>query len=281
MALMVTEAAISQKEFIQLRDLMYEKTGVYLKPSKINLVLARLRNRLKELSLDSFEKYYQFILNPAQKGELELFINSITTNETYFFRNDNQFKFLIEKYIPQIIHEKAENKSLNIWSAAASTGEEAYTIAMILKQYIPKIQSWKINIHASDINSEVLNLAREGIYLEAKLKKLGTDYQKKYFTKLVDNHNRTLYKINDEIKSTVKFFQHNLLNPIKLSNLDIIFLSNVLIYFDLKSKQKVIDNIKNTLNDGGYLFLGQSESLMGSKHNFNLVMPSTFRKGSK
>jgi chemotaxis protein methyltransferase CheR len=270
------ESNLNQREFDLLKEFMYKETGVFLKPSKKTLVVTRLRSRLKALNLDSFKKYYDILKNPTQKAEREYFVNSITTNETYFNRNESQFNYFKNTIIPMYI--KKGQKSIKIWSAASSTGEEAYSLAIILMETLKNLSSWRINIYASDVNSDVIKTAREGIYPEDRLKRLTPALKKKYFKQKEGKFNKAIYEINSNIKSMVSFFQHNLLYPSQYKDLDIVFVSNVLIYFDMISKQKVIDNISRSLNDKGYLFLGQSESLMGLKHNFKFVLPSSFIK---
>ncbi len=275
-------ANISDREFQLLKELMYKETGVFLKPSKKNLIIARLRNRLKLLNIDSFEDYHKLLVSRSGANELDIFVNSITTNETYFFRNDSQLEYMKKEILPKIIHERVRsgaNKKLGIWSAASSSGEEAYSIAIFLRQAIPNISSWRLNLYASDINSDVLNMAKEGVYPVERLRKLQDVVKRKYFTKSIDKKfKKELYSLSNEIKSMVTFLKHNLLKPFRYTGLDIIFLNNVLIYFDMESKQQVIDNVSKSLNKGGYLFLGQSESLMGVKHDYKFISPSTYTK---
>jgi chemotaxis protein methyltransferase CheR len=282
-----SESELSQKEFELLKDLMYKETGVFLKPSKKALVISRLRNRLIALRLNSFKKYYDILRNPLELDEREYFVNSITTNETYFYRNGNQFNYLKNTVIPKYNKERGGingNKKIRIWSSASSTGEEAYTIAILLREGLTNINSWKIDIYASDVNSEVLKTAKNGIYSEGRLKRLSPAIIKRYFKKQekkkpFDKHT---YLISDTIRSMVTFYKHNLLVPSKNNSLDIVFLSNVLIYFDLESKRKVIHNISRSLAENGYLFLGQSESLMGiNNHEFKFILPSSFLKERK
>ncbi|MBU0650775.1 protein-glutamate O-methyltransferase CheR, partial [bacterium] len=228
---------ITDSEFNKIREIMYEKTGVFLRDSKQALVTTRLRSRLEELKLVKFEDYISYI-NKIGSNEIEYLINAITTNETYFFRCSNQVEYLIKEIIPDIIKQKRKStsKQVYVWSAGCSNGPEPYTIAMILDNYFHFDKDIEFIIYATDINSEVLKEAEKGVYTENALRETPQDIREKYFIEKEDSKHKKIYEVSDKIKKRVKFFKHNLKDSFVYPNMDIVFLRNVLIYFDFKSR---------------------------------------------
>ncbi|WP_291492357.1 protein-glutamate O-methyltransferase CheR [Desulfurella sp.] len=248
--------------FEKLRDFIYEKSGIFFEYSKKYLLENKLNKRIQELKLRDFDDYLKFL--QLNKNELYFLFDAITINETYFFRHAQQIEvFLI------IVDELLKYKPiLNVWSAACSTGEEPYTLAIALtEKYGNNIPA---RILASDISQEVLEKAKIGVYNEYALKELTPDIRQKYF-----DFEKNTYKIKDFVKNKVVYKQVNLVDNRDLSTIgkmDIIFLRNVLIYFNNESRQKVIDKIYNDiLNKNGYLFLGATESISRLNTKLKLV----------
>ncbi|RKY35113.1 MAG: hypothetical protein DRP78_05785 [Candidatus Omnitrophota bacterium] len=272
---------ISGQEFDILRKLMYKHTGVYLKESKKPLVISRLRTRLEGLKLNSFSEYIIVLENHGIK-EMEYFVNALTTNETYFFRHVKQFNYLFEKIFPEIIEKKRlENKrQIRIWSAASSTGEEPYSVAIACREFFKNRQEWKVKIFATDVNSKVLADAKAGFYPERSLKEMSAALILKYFSDGVAQTQKKWkqFKLHSSIIESIDFRAHNLLEIFAEIDFDIIFLRNVLIYFDQEIKQKVINNLQNNLLTGGYLFISPSETLNDVQSSFESVFSSIYRK---
>ncbi|MCX7880620.1 MAG: protein-glutamate O-methyltransferase CheR [Ignavibacteria bacterium] len=262
----------SDEAFIELRDIIYKASGIFYSESKKYLLESRIQKRLVTLKLRTFHDYVEYIKNPLNKDELKLLFDVITINETYFFRAEQQFEALEKIVFPEIIRNKDSLSSpiVKIWSAASSTGEEPYTIAMIIlekvKPLYPKVQ---FQILGSDISNQVLEAARNGVYKDYSVRNMPENYLKKYFV-VKDG----LYYLKDEVKSIVRFTNINLFEPSQVrmvGSCDVIFCANVLIYFDIVAKQKVVSLLYEVLNPGGYLFIGYSESLHGVSKAFKLV----------
>lgn len=270
---------ITDKEFDQIKEIMYRRTGVHLKPTKKPLVMTRLRGRLEELRMTRFLDYIVF-LEKDKGSEFEIFINALTTNETYFFRHAKQFNFLYEKVFPELLERKGAKREVRIWSAASSTGEEPYSIALSVRSFFKNHAGWKVNLIASDINTEVLEDAQNGIYSERSIKEVPESLKKKYFTACTANNNRMWqqYQLSKEILSMVQFTPHNLLNQFRERDFDIIFIRNVMIYFDNESKQKVVDNVSASLAQGGYFFISLSESLNDVRTPLRTVSSGVYQK---
>lgn len=259
--------------FRKWRDFIYNKTGIYFQDNKKYLLESRLMRRILYLRMSDYEEYLSFLKeNPLGKNELRYLFDTITINETYFFRNQAQLDALVTKVIPEIISNKKENNNykIRIWSSAASSGEEAYSVAMMINGFISsKFPDFEFDIIGSDISTNVLEAAVRGIYSEYSVRNVPPQFLKRYFTK-IDGY----YEVSPMIKGMVDFRFLNLYDDISilsLGNLDVIFCSNVLIYFDSNSKMKVINNLYRALNKNGYLFIGYSESLHGISKAFKLV----------
>lgn len=264
------EEIIPLKEdvFRLLRDVIKDYCGIYFDDSSKYLIEKRLTRRLINLHLDDFRDYYRFILyDKNSEVELSEIIDILTVNETYFFREHNQLTAFSEEILDELKEKNKDMKMLRIWSAGCSTGEEPYTLAMLLNERTD-FDNWDIEIHGSDINQRVLQAARKGIYRKNSFRTTEPHVIKKYFREEDDS-----YRILDSVKKNVTFSYLNLLDPFKikfLGRMDIIFCRNVLIYFDNISRKKVIENFYERLTDGGYLLLGHAESLMNISTAFTL-----------
>ncbi|MDC1067926.1 protein-glutamate O-methyltransferase CheR [Candidatus Kapabacteria bacterium] len=262
---------MSSTTFEAIRGDLYKLTGIYYTDNKKYLLESRIQRRIDELKLSSFEDYHKLINSFNGRDELNKLFDAITINETYFFRAEFQFEAFENVLAPEIIKKTASyKKTMRIWSAASSSGEEAYTIAMIidykLKSRFPDVN---FEIIASDINETVIESAKKGEYKDYAIRNIPPDYMRKYFTK-----KGSLYTISDKIKKMVEFKKINLYDPIsvrKAGRIDIAWCCNVLIYFDIPSKQKVVKSLYEAINSNGYLFIGYSESLHGITNDFKLV----------
>ncbi|MCX7991106.1 MAG: protein-glutamate O-methyltransferase CheR [Proteobacteria bacterium] len=253
---------LSNEEFINLRNFIKEKCGIFFDENSKYILEKRLSSRLVDLKIESFKEYLFFLkFDKRREEELLLIYDILTTNETYFFREEYQLKAFSDEILPEILSKKGDSKSLRIWSAGCSTGEEAYTIAMILYNKKDIMENYKINIFASDISQRCLKIAREGVYGQNSFRGEKDDYKNIFFTLTEDKK----YRIKDEIKRLVSFGHLNLLDKRQIAmlpSMDIVFCRNVLIYFDNESRKIVIDNFYNKLTNGGFLLLGHAESLI-------------------
>jgi len=263
---------MSDAVFNNYRTLIYKLCGIYFTDNKKYLLEGRIVKRLSANRMRSFEEYLRFIDSPAGKKELYELFEAITINETYFFRAPQQFEVMENSIIPEIMAKKIGTPAptFNIWVAASSTGEEAYTIAMIiLEKFKMKYPTVQFQVFASDINNAVIAQAQKGIYKEYAIRHVPKNLLEKYF-----KFDGTNYILSDAVKRLVKFSNINLYDAPQMramKNIDIIFCCNVLIYFDIPSKQQVVSYLYDALNRGGYLFIGYSESLHGLSKAFKLV----------
>ena len=272
-----TEINLSDKEFELVRDIMYKQTGVFLRDSKKPLVIVRLKKRLEELGYKTFAPYIEH-LGRSCADEIEFFINAITTNETFFYRHEKQFEYLTETVFPELM-KKRTSKEIVIWSAACSSGEEPYTLALVCKEFFAGKPGWKYTIHASDINSTVIAKAKEAVYSERSVSTVPPALAKKYFSEAKNDSffNAKFYALDRSIVAGVSFSQHNLLKQFP-KPVDVVFLRNALIYFEPKSKQVVLDAVAKSLRDDGYLFLSPAENIHDVKIPFEASGLSIYRK---
>jgi Methylase of chemotaxis methyl-accepting proteins len=270
---------IADDEFVQLRELIYTLCGIYIADSRKYLVENRLTNRLKELNLKSFGEYYHFLrFDKSRTTEVQQLFDVITTNETSFYRNPPQLKTFQDIVVPAEI-EKLKNagqRKLRIWSAGCSTGEEPYTIAMILSEVLrAQLPAWDIKITANDLSEGVVRAARQGIYNEYALRTTPQDIVQRYFTKT-----EMSYHVKADLKRLIQFGQINLSDTgmIKrqVERSHIIFCRNVIIYFDDEMKRQVIESFYDNLLPGGCLLIGHSESL----HNLSRAFKPEHQTGT-
>ena len=265
---------ISEKDFEMFRDYIYNLCGIYLHASKKYFLESRIARRMEETAMKSHGDYYQFVKSgPRGATELKKLLDEITTNETCFFRNPPQLTALENKLLPEIVETKGKIgfRKLRIWSAGSSSGEEAYTLAMLLlEKRASLLKDWIIEIIGTDINETVLNQAKEGVFSSYSVRNTPEYYRKKYFREEAEGK----FVLSPEVKKFVTFSQLNLYDDTKMifmKSFDFIFCANVLIYFDVSSKSKVVQHFYNNLQPYGYFFVGQSESLHGVNENFKTV----------
>jgi chemotaxis protein methyltransferase CheR len=264
---------MSEVTFRELREFIYAKTGIYFQDNKKYLLESRISKRLQMLRMEKFEAYLDFLkFGVGREDEKKFLFDAITINETYFFRNEPQFEILEKTLIPEIVKAKlatGRNK-LRIWSAASSSGEEAHTIAMIFLEKIkPKYPSLELEVVGTDISPSVVDTARKGVYREYSVRNMPKYYLEKYFS-IGDGR----FTVHDNVRKLVRFDHMNLYDQPRMrmmTNFDIVFCCNVLIYFDAKSKIQVVSNLYDALNRGGFLFIGYAESLHGISSAFKVI----------
>lgn len=256
--------------FRLLRDFVHDYCGIFFDDGSKFLLERRLSRRLEQRRLKSFEEYYYFLrYDRKREEELAILVDNLTTNETYFFRESPQLRAFSEEILPELRETLADRKVLRIWSAGCSTGEEPYTIAMLLLESGDWWRDWRVEILGSDINQRVLHTARKGAYKKSAFRVTSPEMLAKHFVE----EDKGDYRIVDKVKELVSFSSLNLLDPFKtglISTMDVIFCRNVLIYFDKEAKKKVIESFSNKLREGGYLLLGHSESLINISNAFAL-----------
>jgi len=254
--------------FRLLRDAIYRRSGLWFSDSSKYLLQKRLSPRARDLNFDSFQKYYYFLqYDPRAEAEFDEIYDVVTTKETYFFREVTQMTAFVEEIVPDILSRKAVKK-IRVWSAGCSTGEEAYSIAMMLQE-ARLFDRVSFDIFASDISQQVLVRARKGQYREASFRVTDPNIRDKYFTREADGS----WRIHDDIRNRVSFGRLNLYDEPRVSllgSIDAVFCRNVIIYFDDASKRTVINSFFNRIVDGGYLLLGHSESLISLSTQFRL-----------
>lgn len=245
---------------------MKDETAIVLESTKEYLVECRLTPVSKELGFASLDALIQhFKTAPREEIKLKI-IDAMTINETLFFRDIHPFELLKSKILPEL-KAKKNSKRLDIWCAAASSGQEPYTIAMILKELSVQFQGWNINIIASDISEKMLAKAKEGSYNQMEVNRgLPLAYLTQFFEKKGPN-----WQINKEIRDMVKFQKINLIHPWTIPKMDLVFMRNVLIYFNIETKKDIVKRVEETLNPDGYLFLGGAETTMGINNQFARV----------
>ena len=269
-------ATISDKEYRVLTGYIYKNYGIKLGEQKRSLVVSRLKNILTQKKFDSFSEYYEYIISDKTGDAVSTLVNKITTNHTYFMREPNHFYYFRDHVLP-FLAGTVKNKDLRIWSAGCSTGEEAYTLAMIMQDYFGVSKSlWDTRILATDISSKVLETAKTGGYMNRDIDPLPLHWKMNYFTK-TDNEKSA---VSDKIRKEVIFRSFNLMNPnFPFKNkFHVIFCRNVMIYFDTESKKKLVDKFYDFMEPGGFLFVGHSEAINREETGFKYVIPAVYRK---
>jgi chemotaxis protein methyltransferase CheR len=260
-------------ELVRIRDIIYQVAGIFHPDNKLRLLLDRCSRRMKELKAQSLHEYSECLtVRPNRQSELVALLNEITIGETCFFRNQPQLDALHQIVIPKVLEAKAKlpERRLRIWSAGCSTGEEPYTLSMMmLEEASGRLKGWTVEIFATDLNERSLAHAKAGIYSNYSTRNLTPHYCQKYFTPVGDQ-----LQVQPSVRTNINFSRLNLSEDARMAfmkSIDIVFCCNVLIYFDLASKRRVIQHFHNNLLPHGYLFLGHSESLYGVSDDFRLV----------
>jgi len=271
-------AELSERDFWRISALVYEKCGINLHDGKKELVRARLNKRLREGHFKDFRTYYRFLTERDSGDELVRMLDSISTNLTSFFREKKHFDFLKEKVFPSYVEEKRKSRKLRYWSAGCSSGEEPYSLAMWLLEYFSESLPFDIQILATDISSKALAIAQRGVYTSKRLANMPILIPSKYFQRGFGSQ-EGYFRVKESLRKLIEFRRFNLIAPFPFREaFNVIFCRNVMIYFDKKTQQSLIDNLYDSLSHGGYLLVGHSESLMSIRHGFRYVMPSIYHK---
>ncbi len=267
---------ITNKEFNQLATYIKTNYGINLKEEKQALVTGRLYNVLVQNNFDNFTDYYNYIISDNTGEAATILINKITTNHTYFMRETNHFYYFRDNVLPYL-KDTVKNRDLRIWSAGCSSGEEPYTLAMLIDEFLGREKAlWDSKILATDISSKVLEMASKGIYNNERIMNLPSSWKLNYFKKY-DEEN---FILTDRIKNEIVYRRFNLMEkafPFK-RKFHTIFCRNVMIYFDIETKRNLVSKFYNFMEPGGYLFIGHSESLNREETKFKYIMPAVYRK---
>lgn len=265
--------SISELEFNLFKNLIYDKTGIALASDKSLLVASRLCKRLRELAIDSFEVYFNKVTALGEHKELQRVIDLLTTNETYFFREQRHFDYLKQSILPTV----KENRPFSVWCAASSTGEEAYSAAMVIANSLGLDRSW--SIIGTDINSDVIRQAQQALYTMTDKGDIEKQYLMKYCLKGVRSQ-QGMFVMDEGIKKHVTFESLNLNGQWEhhISDFDLVFLRNVMIYFDNITKRRLVNRIADSLKLGGYLFIGHADSIDKFTDRFKMIQPSVLQK---
>lgn len=268
---------LTEKEFLCFSRLVYEQAGINLHQGKKELLRARLAKRIKELGFGSFSQYYEHLVGDGSKEELLHMLDSVATNLTRFFREEAHFHFLAEKVYPEFqeaLKKGTQDPLFRVWSAACSTGEEPFSIAIHLGSYL----GWDFHVWATDISTKALEKAKRGIYPLSHLSEVPSWMLRRFFLK--GRGPREGYaRLKPEIRSRVSFQRHNLMDPPPFQEeMDVVFCRNVLIYFDRPTQKKVVESVSLALKPGGYLLVGHAESLNGAVPQLRYVRPAVYRK---
>jgi chemotaxis protein methyltransferase CheR len=270
---------ITEEEFSQLSRLIYQKIGIFLPPTKMPLMTVRLQKILTSLGLASFSEYYNYLLNDKSGQALSLLATKISTNYTYFYREEAHFQYFKDEVLPFLAQKQKQKGELRlrIWTAGCSTGEEPYMLAMLLKEYFgAEYPRWDAGVLATDISADVLEIAQQAIYPKDSIERVPPQIRHKYFTKYDDES----VQIIDEIRKDVTLRRYNLMNlnpPFKLP-FQVIFCRNVMIYFDPPTRSGLISRFVNLLEPGGYLFIGHSESIDRNITGIKPLIPAVYQK---
>jgi chemotaxis protein methyltransferase CheR len=255
----MADITISGDDFQKFREFFYRKTGIQFEESKRYFVDKRLVERIDATKNSSFRSYFTMLRFQASGAELQALINLMTVNETYFFREEYQFRCLVDSILPEIVARRRDKSPIRIWGIPSSSGEEPYSIAMCLLERWGGINDWDVQIISSDIDTKILEQARAGLYTARSVEHVPKAYLHKYFRQTAEG-----YQLNDDMRSAVEFSRVNLQEPADvrpLRNFDVIFCRNLLIYFDDLSRKQAGETFFDALRPGGFICLGHSESM--------------------
>lgn len=270
------EFRFSKNDFELLRQLVNEQTGISLSDHKQEMLYSRLARRLRALNLDSFASYYALLKKEGGGGELIQFINAITTNLTAFFRESHHFDFLGHVLLPELLEKKQDSERIRIWSAGCASGEEVYSIAMIVREIVPI--RWNVKILATDLDSNVLEKGRQGWYSRDRVQNIPKFRLQRWFIKGTGER-ENFVQVTQDLRDMIAFKHLNLIDswPMK-GPFDIIFCRNVVIYFNKETQRVLFDRFANILDEKGTLFIGHSENLFQLSNRFRLIQQTIYRK---
>jgi chemotaxis protein methyltransferase CheR len=270
------EFEFTDTEFKRLREIVHARTGIALSEAKRELVYGRLARRLRKLKLSSFAQYCELV-EGVDSGELQELTNAITTNLTSFFRENYHFEQLAAEALPQVAAKRSATRRMRLWSAGCSTGEEPYSLAIVLREAMARMPNWDIKLLATDIDSKVVATAAEGVYAEDRFKGIPAERIRNWFPPAVGRP--TFCAATDALKALITFKQLNLLDPWPMKGpFDIIFCRNVVIYFDKETQRGLFDRMADLQEPGGWLFIGHSENLLNVTRRYKLVGRTVYRR---
>ncbi len=276
----VFKLKMTDDDFGRLSSFIYEELGIKMPYQKKIMLQSRLQKRLAALNMGSYKEYIDFVFSKeGLEDEIIKMIDLITTNKTDFFRESSHFDYLTSTVLPEICSGKQQKKTIRIWSAGCSSGEEPYTLAIVLKEFLENQPDFDFEIYATDISLRILQKAATAIYPIDRINEIPLALKKKYFLKSKDQTNKTV-RLIPEIRSKVTFQRLNFMDPYYAveREFDIVFCRNVLIYFDREIQQQVITKLASKLKFDGYFFLGHSESITNMKVPLRQIRPTIFRK---
>jgi chemotaxis protein methyltransferase CheR len=269
---------LTDSDFFRFCQLVHQHAGIHLTSQKKELVRARLMKILRQRGLHTFRDYYDQLMQDTSGAELMGFLDALSTNQTAFWREPKHFEFLAAEILPAWTAEDRTHLKRNLWSAGCSSGEEPYTLALLILNAFPREDLSQVKIHASDISTQVLAQAERGIYPLNRVEPLPPEWRRRFFQRGVGER-QGFVKVKPEVRSLVNFFRLNFMDSLPFrENMDIIFCRNVMIYFEKETQIKLVDKFYQCLKPGGYLFIGHSESLCSHQHQFNYVKPTIYRK---
>ncbi|MFH0724825.1 MAG: protein-glutamate O-methyltransferase [Pseudomonadota bacterium] len=274
--------AMSPKTFERFREFVTTHLGIKMPDVKKTMLQSRLQKRLRLLSIDSYEDYYDYVFSArGRQAELTHMIDAVTTNKTDFFREPKHFDYLVRAALPDLLQARsaAASKTFRFWSAGCSTGAEPYTLGMVLSEFAERVAGFQFAIIATDISQRVLEEARAGIYSEEMAAPIPLPLRKKYLLRS-KNPQENAVRINSEIRSKVRFGRLNFMEDSfgLRQNVDVIFCRNVLIYFDRSTQEQVVNRLCRHLHTGGFLFLGHSETLNGLSVPLTQIYPTIYKR---
>ena len=273
---LVHEFELTDAEFKRLREIVHARTGIALSDAKRELVYGRLARRLRKLKLTSFAEYCQLVEGVGSE-ELQELTNAITTNLTSFFRENYHFEQLSVEALPQIASNRSATRRMRLWSAGCSTGEEPYSLAVVLREGMARLPNWDIKLLATDIDSKVVATAAEGVYAADRFKGVSAERVRNWFPPVAGRPGFSA--ASSELKALITFKQLNLLEPWPMKGpFDVIFCRNVVIYFDKATQRGLFDRMADLQEPGGWLFIGHSENLLNVTRRYKLVGRTVYRR---
>lgn len=273
---------LSDKEYREIATFVHKTAGINLMEGKKDLMRTRLSKRMRALKFRDFKAYFKYVMSDETGEEIVFLLDALATNLTSFFREPQHFQFMAKELLPRWEQQRRgrNDRRLRIWSAACSSGEEPYTIAMVTLAKSPYFAGGgDCKILATDLSTKVLAIAQKGLYGPERTKDIPPQYLQKFFNRSLSAKGEKIYQVNDDMRRLVAFRRFNLMDPLPFRGpVDLIFCRNVMIYFDKETIAKLLEKYYQVLGKGGHLFIGHSESLSGFKHPFKYVAPCIYMK---
>lgn len=276
----IFKAQLSQEDFDKLSRFIYKESGIKMPPVKRVMLQSRLQKRLRELEMSNFKEYCEYVFSKdGLNNEIIHMLDVVSTNKTDFFREPVHFDYLLSNVLPEFVQQKSASKTIKVWSAGCSSGEEPYTISIVMAEFAERNPGFDFSIIGTDISTQILQKAIDAVYKEDRVAIIPLELKKKYLLKSKDRLNPTV-KISQNLRRKVRFGRLNFMdNQYDVpETFDVVFCRNVLIYFDRETQEKVIQKLCTKLRNGGYFFLGHSESIMNMDVPLRQIKPTIFQK---